>query len=284
MISRFAATLVAGILLAGPAAAQTQPQTPSQPAVVQDQRLLVNDPDAQQTREELQELFRQYPPSVRQVLALDPSLLTSDTYLATYPQLVNFLRQHPEVARNPTYFLGSPGSNRDFSDPQGRMIELWETVMGGLAAFAVFITVSAFLGWLIKSFIDYRRWMHVSKVQTEAHNKLLDRLTGHEELLAYIQTPAGRRFLESAPVLDAGPRPTSAPINRVLWSAQIGMVLAFAGFGLNFAAGRVSEFVAPPIFLMGVLAIALGVGFVISAVAAYVLSRRLGLLEPRTNE
>jgi hypothetical protein len=283
VISRFAAILVAGVFLAGPAAAQTQPQTLAQPALVQDQRLLVNDPDAQQTREELQQLFRQYPPSVRQVLALDPSLLTSDTYLATYPQLVAFLRQHPEVARNPTYFLGSPGT-RDFNDPQGRALELLSEVMTGLAVFSVFAMVSIFLGWMLKSFIDYRRWMHVSKVQTEAHNKLLDRLTGHEELLAYIQTPAGRRFLESAPVLDAGPRQTSAPINRVLWSAQIGMVLAFAGFGLNFAAGRVSEFISPPIFLMGVLAIALGVGFVISAGLAYVLSRRLGLLEPRTNE
>jgi hypothetical protein len=275
------------MFLAGPAAAQTAPQTPPQtpprPAVVQDQRLLVNDPDAQQTRQELQELLRQYPPSLRQVLALDPSLLTSDTYLATYPQLVAFLGQHPEVARNPAYFLGS-GGGRDFNDPQQRTLELWENVMAGLAAFSVFATVSVFLCWLVKTFIDYRRWMHVSRVQTEAHNKLLDRLTGHEELLAYIQTPAGRRFLESAPVLDAGPRPTSAPINRVLWSAQIGMVLAFAGFGLNFAAGRVSEFIAPPIFLMGVLAIALGVGFVISAVLAYVLSRQLGLLEPRTNE
>jgi hypothetical protein len=209
--------------------------------------------------------------------------LTSDTYLSTYPQLVAFLGQHPEVARSPGFFLGSPGS-RDFNDPQAQTLELWENVMAGLAVFTVFLTVSVFLGWLLKTFMDYRRWLHVSKVQTDAHNKLLDRLTGHEELLAYIQTPAGRRFLESAPVLDAGPRPTSAPINRVLWSAQIGMVLAFGGFGLNFAAGRVSEFVAAPIFLMGVLAMALGVGFVISAALAYVLSRRLGLLEPRPSE
>jgi hypothetical protein len=222
------------MLIAGPAAAQT-PQTPPRPAVAQEPRLLVNDPNAEQTRQELQELFRQYPPSLRQVLALDPSLLTSDTYLATYPQLVAFLGQHPEVPRNPAYFLGSPGVRLDFGDPQQRSLEIWEEVMTGLSVFSVFVTVSVFLGWLLKSFIDYRRWMHVSRVQTEAHNKLLDRLTGHEELLAYIQTPAGRRFLESAPVLDAGPRPTNAPINRVLWSAQIGMVLAFAGVGLIFA-------------------------------------------------
>lgn len=285
MKTTFAAVFAVSLLLAGAAAAQTQPQAPARPVLPAPdaQRVLVNDPDAQQTRNELQQLLQQYPPSLREILALDPSLLTSDTYLATYPQLVAFLDQHPEVARNPAFFLGSPG-RRDFNNPQQQALEVWEDVMAGLAVFTVFMTVSIFLGWLLKTFIDYRRWMHISRVQTEAHNKLLDRLTGHEELLAYIQTPAGRRFLESAPVLDAGPRPTSAAINRVLWSAQIGMVLAFAGIGLNFAANRVSEYIAPPIFLMGVLAIALGVGFVISAAAGYLLSRRLGLLEPRTNE
>jgi hypothetical protein len=158
---------------------------------------------------------------------------------------------------------------------------MFSNAMEGMMIFAVFVTVTGFLGWLLKSFIDYRRWMHVSKVQTEAHTKLLDRLTSHDDLLAYIQTPAGRRFLESAPVLEAEPRSMNAPIGRVLWSAQIGMVLAFAGLGLNFVSSRVLEDVGPPLFVVGVLAMSLGVGFVVSAVMAYVLSRRFGLLEPR---
>ncbi|MBI4264198.1 MAG: hypothetical protein HY657_07470 [Acidobacteria bacterium] len=62
------------------------------------------------------------------------------------------------------------------------------------------------------------------------------------------------------------------------------MVLAFAGLGINFASGRVNEFIQPPLFVLGVLAIALGVGFVLSAGLAYALSRRFGLLEPRTSQ
>jgi hypothetical protein len=34
--------------------------------------------------------------------------------------------------------------------------------------------------------------------------------------------------------------------------------------------------------VIGVITIALGVGFMMSAVAAYVLSRRLGLMEPQS--
>ena len=37
-------------------------------------------------------------------------------------------------------------------------------------------------------------------MQYQVHNKLLDRFTSNEDLLAYVQTPAGRRFLESAPI------------------------------------------------------------------------------------
>jgi len=39
-----------------------------------------------------------------------------------------------------------------------------------------------------------------AKVQAEAHTKLLDRLTSNDELLAYVQSSAGSRFLQSAPM------------------------------------------------------------------------------------
>src|SRR5688572_27818818 len=272
--------LLYALLVAGTASArQAQPAPVAPPAPAQ---VFINDQDAQQTREELRNLLRQYPPSVARVLALDPSLLSNQSYLATYPQLAAFVAQQPEVAHNPAYFFGTTGDFEN-STPRSEALRTFERAMEGLSIFAVFATITGFLAWLLKTFIDHRRWVHVSKVQTEAHNKLLDRLTSHDDLLAYIQTPAGRRFLEAAPVIEAGPSMMNAPIGRVLWSAQIGMVLAFAGLGLNFVSTRVLPDLAPPLFVMGVLALSLGVGFVVSAVMAYVLSRRFGLLEPRPN-
>jgi hypothetical protein len=120
----------------------------------------------------------------------------------------------------------------------------------------------------------------VSKVQAEVHNKLMDRFTANEDLLAYIQTPAGKRFLDFAPIaLDGAPRAVSAPVGRILWSVQVGLVLAAAGFGLEYVSNSIEKTVAQPLFAMGVLAISIGLGFVISAVVSYVLSRRLGLWE-----
>ena len=37
----------------------------------------------------------------------DPSLLTRADYLAPYPVLWAFLQKHPEIARNPSFFLGN---------------------------------------------------------------------------------------------------------------------------------------------------------------------------------
>jgi len=159
---------------------------------------------------------------------------------------------------------------------------MWRDVMEGLAAGAVFFTVTGLLAWAVRALVDYRRWLRLSKIQTEVHSKLLDRFTANNDLLAYIQTPAGRRFLESAPIpVDVGPRAISAPFGRILWSVQVGLVLAFGGLGLQYGiSGIVTEDIAQPLLVIGVLAVALGIGFVLSAIVAYTLSRRLGLFEP----
>src|SRR4051812_47061648 len=57
--------------------------------------------DANEVREELRSLFQQYPPTLREVLMRDPSLLTNASYLSPYPALATFLGQHPEIAHNP---------------------------------------------------------------------------------------------------------------------------------------------------------------------------------------
>ena len=278
MNRRIATVLCTLAWMMGPSVARGQD---APPPVAQSQ-VVVIDQNAGETRQMLREVLDQYPPTVPQVLALDPTLITNAGFLAPYPQLAAFLAQHPEIARNPTYYFDAFQFRQEQPrDAEQRALSMWEDVLTGAMVFTVFASVAAFLAWLMKTFVDYRRWLHVSRVQTEAHNKLLDRLAGHDDLMAYIQSPSGRRFLEAAPVLEAEPRPTSSPISRVLWSAQIGVVLAFAGIGLAIASLRVNQYIAPPLSTIGVLALSIGVGFILSAGGAYVLSRRLGLIEHR---
>jgi hypothetical protein len=203
----------------------------------------------------------------------------NEGYLAAYPQLATFLAQHPEVLHNPAFFVGTEESQWP-ATPRTQVIRLIGDIMAGLGVFLIFTLVLSLTAWGIKTFIEHRRWLRLSKIQTDTHSKLLDRLTSNEDLLAYIQTPAGRQFLEAAPV-SVGPRPLAvgAPINRILWSAQAGVILVLVGAGLWYSRGQVVDEAAQVLSVLGVLGMFLGAGFVISALVAFGISRALALFE-----
>ena len=264
-------------LMTAPAQAQTAPverrPAPAPPAL----RV-----DANGTRQELMELLEKHPPAVGRVLKLDPSLMRSDSYLAAYPELRDFFAQHPEIPQNAPYYLEGVrvGFNDDYR-PRNERVELVAGILGGLAAFAAAAIVLSTVIWLIRTTLEQRRWSRLSKIQAEVHSKLMDRFSSNDELLTYVQTPSGRRFLESgpSPLQETAPA-MGAPISRILWSLQVGAVLLVGGLGMLFVSGgsMVSE-AAEFFYVAGCIAGALGAGFLVSAVAAYVLSSRLGLLE-----
>jgi hypothetical protein len=234
-----------------------------------------------QTREIFRQLVRQYSPTLGDILRLDPALLTNQAFLAPYPRLAEFLKQHPEIAHNPSFYVGdSFGFNR-LRTPEERSSDMFEKVLAGIAVFTAGLIMLSVLCWIVKTVIDHRRWLRVSKTQNEVHSKLLDRFSSNQDLLAYIQTPAGRHFLESAPIsTHPDPRSISAPVGRIIFSVQAGIVLALAGVGFHMVSQSIGmQELAQPLYVVGMLATSVGIGFVLSAGAAYVLSRRLGLLD-----
>jgi heme/copper-type cytochrome/quinol oxidase subunit 3 len=72
--------------------------------------------------------------------------------------------------------------------------------------------------------------------------------------------------------------PMGAPFNRILWSVQAGVVLTTAGAGLWLAKNGILDEAAQAMQVVAILTMALGVGFVLSALASYGLSRQLGLV------
>ena len=161
------------------------------------------------------------------------------------------------------FFLGDSGYR--LIDNRSQALNIIQGVFAGIAALIVFSTIVGLLVWVIRSVINYRSWLRATKIQTDTHAKLFDRLSSNEELMAYVQSPAGQRFLTSATMtVDVLPRTVGAPIGRILWSMQAGVVVE----------------VAQLLHVIAVLAMAIGVGFIVSAFLAYALSHRLGLLEP----
>src|SRR5262245_6899524 len=258
-------------------AQQDQRNQAAQPTEVPDDQRPV---PAEAVRNQLQQMLWQLPPAVRGVLQYDSTLINQPGYLDPYPSLQAFLKRHPEISRNPAYFFGEPDNRRGPG-----ALEAFAAILAGTGLFIAFMTLLVLVGSVASQVVDYRRWVRQTRMQIDVHTKILDRMQSNEDLLAYVQTPAGRNFLEFSP---AGPRPeprlTGAPFGRILWSVQVGVVLATLGIGLRYAQGRVPEEIMPAFTVLAVIVMSLGLGAVISAVVAYFLSSRLGLLPSRRQE
>lgn len=237
----------------------------------------------QKTRGDFHLLLQNHPRLVG-VLYHDPSLLADLDYVKRNgPDVAAFLEQHPEIAQNPEFFLGDDVQRiHDWGVQARRGGEESVTmrIMNDVWPFMVFVIVTSVLMWLIKVFLENRRWGRIAKVQAEVHTKLMDKFASSQDLQAYMQTEAGKRFLESAPIPVEPDQKTrmSAPLGRILWSVQVGLILAMGGIALLFVRSNVPEGIQP-LTVFGTLGLMLGVGFVLSAGAAYVLSRHLGLFE-----
>jgi hypothetical protein len=235
--------------------------------------------DVAETRQQLREVLHRLPPEVGRVLKIDASLWSNKEYVDNYPQLAAFVAQHPEVARNPQFYTRDIWIPLSDAPPENAGTRLWRDMMEGLfVMLGIGATIFVFT-WLIRTIISHRRWSRLTRLQAEVHNKLLDRFGSNEEVLRYIDTPAGKKFLEAAPIpLEAEPRPVSAPLSRVLWSIQAGVILGAAGLGLQFVSFRADKDAAAALSSLGILAIALGAGFIVAALISFLVSRRLGLL------
>jgi uncharacterized protein YhhL (DUF1145 family) len=256
-------------------------------------------------------------PDRLQELARQPRLLQDKGYLRQHPELAAFLNEHPEIAPQPGLTAGLPVPSEVLSTAtQGN----WRDTVGGpcgpalkvqalqyeldrarndrsprpssfarlidvATPFLVFVVIVAALLQILKITLQNRRWGRVAKVQSEAHTKLLEKFGTSQELLAYMGTEAGKRFLESQPleVEAQEPRATPYPFRRILLSIQLGVVVLLAGLGLLFLRGHVSE-EAEGCLVLGTLASTVGVGFLLSAAASYGLSQHLGLLEGVTSK
>ena len=274
------------------AQAQTSPRTQAGPMDQLRQARAADDGrDAEQLREEFREALNRYPRNVGRVLRMDPTLFNDAEYLAGYPAIAEFVATYPQITRNPEFYLeGYGGTYADTypRDANARAIDTFGNFLEGIVIFSVVAAITLGMLWLIKSIVEHRRWLRMSKIQTEVHTKLLDRFSSSDELLAYMKTPAGSRFLESAPISvalnsDSPKRAVSAPLNRIIWSVQAGVVLVLAGGGLLFGRNQIAvEEVRTMLYLMGVFGVFVGIGFVLSALASYGLSRRLGLVDEGT--
>lgn len=255
-----------------------------------------NERDVSATQTELIRLLR-LSPTLTTVVSHDPSLLSNQDYVAhNNPQLAAFLAAHPEVARNPEFYLFSHLKHEDGQPDEALERAVWPDVyrsqgpplpieriwsdMVPLIAFAFGLTA---IFVLARMFVENRRWGRIFKLQSEVHGKLIEKFTSNQELAAYMETEAGRKFLEAAPIpigIEQGRRMPSA-VARVLLPLQAGIVMVLLGIGLLLLRHAGPDMDTPMLFF-GTVVLMPGIGFIISAGVSWLLAAKLGLMPADT--
>ncbi|HEX4285829.1 MAG TPA: hypothetical protein VHZ28_12110 [Terracidiphilus sp.] len=293
-LSKLSLTLV---LLSG-TALLAEPQRPAPPPAAPPAPVL-NDKDVASTQAEVIRLLK-LSPTLTTVVSHDPTLLANQEYVTrNNPQLAAFLTAHPEVARNPEYYLFShlahepgepdevleravwPDLYRVRNDSEGS----WNAFTRDLSPLLAFFGFLVALTWMVRVFVENRRWSRVFKLQSEVHGRLIDKFSTNQELAAYMETDAGRRFLEAAPIavnLENGQRVPNA-VARVLTPLQIGVVMVLLGAGL-LALRHASPDMDVPMLVFGMVVLMPGIGFILSAGLTWLLAARLGLMPPATGD
>ncbi len=150
--------------------------------------------------------------------------------------------------------------------------------MEEIAPVLVSVAMCLLVGWIVWVVSNTKRRSKSETSQAEIHAKLLDKFGSSQELFAYLQSEAGQRFLQ--PPLSE----TKSPFGRILSSIRWGVTLSFLGIGLLITSMYAPEPEAP-VFL-GIIALALGLGFLVSSGISYALSKSWGLFDremPKAN-
>jgi hypothetical protein len=134
--------------------------------------------------------------------------------------------------------------------------------------FPILFGLFGFIAWI--TFTTIGRYK-TAKLQAGIQTKLLEKLGSGQDLLAYVQSDAGKRFSESLATEQR------TPYGRILGAAQAGVILVLLGLALLFLRGRVPG-VDEGFLVSGTITLSLGVGFALSATLSYFLSKSFGLL------
>ena len=277
----------AALMLAQPGVAQKRAAEPAPGADAG----VPDEAQAAEIQRQLINLLRTSP-TLTSVVARDPSLLADQAYVTrNNPELEQFLVAHPDVARNPEFYLFSHLQGRGHRD-EALERTVWPEmdqpqpyhqnaiqIVGQIAALLAFACFLIALVWLIRMFVESRRWGRAFKLQSEVHGRLIDKFSTNQELAAYMQTDAGRRFLEAAPIplgSESGQRMPNA-VARVLTPVQVGVVMVLLGMGLLLLRHAGPD-MSVPMLVAGTVILMPGIGFILSAVIAWVLAGRLGLM------
>jgi hypothetical protein len=149
--------------------------------------------------------------------------------------------------------------------------------MGDLAPVLGILSTFGSLSFLVWVVVDGLRRKQQLRVMADFHNKLLDRINNGKELSDFMDSPGGVKFIDSIST------ERTHPAQRILRAVQIGIVLCAAGMGcrvISFQSSLIERDATEGFAILGILLLSVGIGYLVSAAAAFGLGRALGVYGP----
>ena len=134
--------------------------------------------------------------------------------------------------------------------------------------------------WIaIAALLPVALYFFVSAYQTRqrmwAFKAVIDKFSAAEDFAAFLQSPAGQKFV-------TGLSGSESPARAVIGSIQKGIILALLGAGVWWTGATIES--AAEVATIGVLLMCVGMGLLISAGISYRMARSLGLIDRPAGE
>lgn len=130
----------------------------------------------------------------------------------------------------------------------------------------------ALVAWIVFVIVDGGRRKEQLKVSSTFHGKVLEKLGSTAEFGAFLETDGGKQLMKSLTV--EGPSAKT----RILGSTQTGIVCTAVGLAMLILGG-IFYYLRDGLWVLGGIVTACGVGFIVSTIASYRLSKALGILD-----
>jgi hypothetical protein len=135
----------------------------------------------------------------------------------------------------------------------------------------IFVGIPWCLGWIYRTHLNHKRFMKILQLKAEMNSRLLDRVGTDPAAVEFLKSDAQQHMFD-VKLTDLGPR-VAPPYMRMLTAIQISFMMLSAGLGLLYIRNSMLGDGREAFLFLGTLGVALGVGALLSAIAAFAVAR-----------
>lgn len=135
------------------------------------------------------------------------------------------------------------------------------------------VALFAMIGWIVYIAVTAGRRKEQLKATVEFQGKVLEKMGSTKDFGEFLETDGGKRFMSTLTV--EGPSAKT----RIVRCGEQAVVCLAAGIAFLLLGSWFDE-IRMGMVVIGTIVTACGIGFVVSCVASYYLSKNFGLFEP----